>query len=195
MIIDKNASNLDSYYGDYTDVKSDRYSCINTIIQDDSSKTTTWKDLFIYSDNPDNNSNKNKDSIITGLYVTIYSLLLFVIIYCCDYLSYWKELPSLKYVGIFISAIIIIIYIVFFNIDSEINDIKKNKYNVNDLKKYIINYFDYYKNLSDTSFISDNIPDRYLKINSLYNSKEFINNILLITIIYTIIFLTHKFYD
>ena len=194
MIIDKNASNLDSYYGDYTKIKSDRYSCI-TANDIPNSKTTTWKDLFIFSDDPDNNPNKNKDSIMTGLYITIYSLLLFIIIYSCDYLSYWKELPTLKFVGIFITVIIFIIYFVFYNLNSEIDDIKNNKYSVSNPKKYILNYFNYYKKFTDLSVGKDNIPDRYSKIRTLYNAKEFINNILLITILYTIVFLTHKFYD
>ncbi len=116
-------------------------------------------------------------------------------IYSCDYLSYWKELPTLKFVGIFITVIIFIIYFVFYNLNSEIDDIKNNEYSVSNPKKYILNYFNYYKNFTNLTVGKDNIPDRYSKIKNLYNAKEFINNILLITILYTIVFLTHKFYD
>jgi len=36
---------------------------------------------------------------------------------------------------------------------------------------------------------------KYSKIKDLYNVKEFMNNILIITLLYSLIFLTHKFYD
>lgn len=37
--------------------------------------------------------------------------------------------------------------------------------------------------------------DKYYKIKDIYNVKEFMNNILMITLLYSLIFLTHKFYD
>ena len=37
--------------------------------------------------------------------------------------------------------------------------------------------------------------DIYYKIKDIYNVKEFMNNILIITLLYSLIFLTHKFYD
>ena len=53
-------------------------------------------------------------------------------------------------------------------------------------------------NLSDVTSPSQ-IPSSdkiyYSKIRDLYNAKEFMNNILMITLLYSIVFLTHKFYD
>jgi len=129
LVIDKNSSDIDNYYGDYTDTLSNRYTCINKTLSD-KYKTTTWKDLFIYF--YDTNDDKlNKDIIVNGAYITIYSLFIFMIMYLCDYLSYWKEIPSLKFVCLLISLVIIIVYIIVRNIKSDIDTIKNNKFNPN----------------------------------------------------------------
>lgn len=137
LIVDKNSSNIDNYYGDYIDNLSDRYTCINDKKLIKSGKTTTWKDLFIYFYDP-NNDKIQSDIIKNGIYITIYSLLIFLIMYLCDYLSYWKEINSLKFVCLLISLIIIIVYVIVRNIDSNIDIIKNNKYNDKIPKLYTI---------------------------------------------------------
>ena len=187
-VVDSNNSNLNKTYG--VIYANNKYNCINTNLDNDN-KSTNWIDLYNYIDYPNINNSDNTKYIINvddkikninyvGLFTTIYGVLYFLLVYTCDYLAFWNKIEPLKVVPYLVLLIIMIIYIIVYNNKtSYIDNIKNNKYD--DSNK-----------LSDNNFFN---KDMFNKLKNDYNIKEILNNILAITIINTIIFTTHKFYD
>ena len=192
FVINKNRGTINNTYG--TIPNMDKYTCtthdLNTQKNGSSNETysTRWVDLYNYFDIDTGDIDKelvdNKiDSIImVGLYTTIYGILYFLLIYTCDYLAFWNKIEPLKVIPYLVLLIVFIIYIVVINNYDiiEMNN-KSSVFDINDVN-----------NLTLNNVIT---PENRNKLKNDYQIKHILNNILIITIINTIIFATHKFYD
>lgn len=181
-----------TFYGNAMDNLSKKtpLDCKNHLKNNDY-LSTHWRDLYLYSDydylktdsnnkpiDPSDNKIKSINNI--GYVVTVYSILYFVLIFICDFFSFYKEINILKYTHIFVSILVFAIYYIFKN-NNTINSVQKIKYNPNDPYLRTLNFFTDYSNLNDT-------------YNNYFNN-EILINIVIMTILYSIIFHTHKFYD
>lgn len=191
LISSSESSDFSNIYGNainYLNKKTPE-ECVNY----GKNKSSHWRDLYLYSDyeylktdttgtkfiDPSDDKIKSINNI--GYIVSIYSILYFVLIFVCDFLSFVKEINLLKYVSIFVLILVIGIYVLFKNNNKYINNIQNLKY---DDTKPELKSSDFFSNYSI-----------YEDISNSYFNNEILINILIITIIYTIIFSTHKFYD
>ncbi len=180
LVADRNAYDLSKYYGD--DISENSSKCINLIIP----KSTHWRDLYLYSDyefmddNDDVYDNKMKSINNIGAIITVYSIFYFLIIFICEFFAFYKDIHILKYVSAFLMIFIISIYYFLYDNINMIQSIQKYKYK-DDNKLATIDFFNDYDNF-------ELIKDQYF-------IKESLNIILIVTILYTIIFSTNKFYD
>lgn len=187
FVVDSENPNINKTFGVITN--SNKYKCINTNFDNDS-QSTRWIDLYNYIDFPNINNDDNKYYLdvdkkfininYVGLLTTIYGILYFLLVYTCDYLAFWNNIQPLRIIPYLVLLIVVVIYIIVYNKkSSDIQTVNNNKYN--SLNK-----------LSDNQFFN---KDSFAKMIDDYNIKEILNNILIITIINTILFATHKFYD
>lgn len=187
FVVDSENPNINKTFG--VIANTNKYKCINKKLDNDS-KSTRWIDLYNYIDYPNINKDDNKYNLdinkkfnninYVGVVTSIYGILYFLLVYTCDYLAYWNNITPLQIVPYLVLLIVIVIYIIVYNQNSgDIQNFDNIKYNSNN-------------QLSDNQFFNDG---SFTKMIDDYKIKEIITNILLITIINTILFATHKFYD
>jgi len=156
----------------------------------DTKENYSWIDLYTQAHISTESKLERINKI--GVWITIYSILYFSIVYSCDYLAYVYDSELLKLIAILILAFVIIIYTVIHKQTSTINtivDMPLEEENSPLIQRFINNSIDikdYGPKATET--YATNTQD-------MYDIKEIFNNILMMTIIYTIIFYTHRFFD
>lgn len=195
FVVDTDNPNPDNIYGSISDVN--KFECINMEPDDinvdkQKPRSTLWIDLYNYIDYKDADGTmidlnysdqKLLNTNIVGLFTTIYGILYFLLVYTCDYLAFWNKIKPLKVIPFLILLIVIIIYIIVYS---------KDIYNKNEFYE---NIEAEYSKSSKLINIKRKDKNKLTKMIDDYNIKEIMNNILILTVIYTILFSTHKFYD
>jgi len=176
---DKNLNN--TYNGPATDesTKSSQELCLTK--KSDGATIHSWKNFYQYSDSI-NTVDKLSRINMNGIYISIFTIIYFSIVYSCDYISWYYEMPNFKHISIIILLLVIVAYVIIYNIDTQIDDYMEG----GDIDKMNKLFKD--PDNSDQKLI-------HKRIHNIYDIKELFNNILMITIIYTIIFYTHRFFD
>jgi hypothetical protein len=182
---------FDKQYGNAPTDKQTKEECV-TIKDGGAEINYSWIDLYTQAHISTESKLERINKI--GVWITIYSILYFSIVYSCDYFAYIYDSEILKLIAILILALVIILYTVIHKQTSTINTIVDMPVPFDLQNSPLIQRF--INNPIDIADYGPMATETYAtNTQDLYDIKEIFNNILMMTLIYTIIFYTHRFFD